>query len=110
MYVDKLKYCYYIFRKIVVHDTSPIYFLKLLNFIYTGKIDVTTGSTDQLTEILVLSDKYQLDSLKQSCDKTLSVRHLEKDNACFLLCLADQYNAPLLRVSKNLLFNNKTYH
>lgn len=87
-----------LFRKIVIHDTTPVLFRKLINYLYTGKLNTKLTSPEQLTELVLLGDRYELDALKLACEKALSSKHLDKDNAFYYLNFADQYNAEHLKV------------
>ncbi|CAG9817046.1 unnamed protein product [Phaedon cochleariae] len=83
-------------RKIVVHDTSPHLFKILLEYLYSGRLDRNTLSTEQLVELLLLGDRYEMDSLKQTCEYML-VRSIDSEVVLYLLSVADQYNARILK-------------
>ncbi|XP_077301228.1 uncharacterized protein LOC143921733 [Arctopsyche grandis] len=86
-----------IHKRIVIHDTSPTLFRKLLYYLYTGKLNTDLTSPEQLSELVLLGDRYELDALKLACEKSLSSRHLNKDNIFYYLNFADQYNAEYLK-------------
>lgn len=48
------------FRRILVSDTSPCLFHKFLGYLYSGTLDKRTLSTDDVPEMLALSDKYEV--------------------------------------------------
>ena len=48
------------FRRILVPDTSPCLFHKFLGYLYSGALDKRTLSTDDVPEMLALSDKYEV--------------------------------------------------
>ena len=48
------------FRRILVPDTSPCLFDKFLGYLYSGTLDKRTLSTDDVPEMLALSDKYEV--------------------------------------------------
>lgn len=48
------------FRRILVPDTSPCLFHKFLGYLYSGTLDKRTLSTDDVSEMLALSDKYEV--------------------------------------------------
>lgn len=48
------------FRRILVPDTSPCLFHKFLGYLYSGTLDKRTLSTDDVPEMLALSDKYEV--------------------------------------------------
>lgn len=47
-------------RKITIHDTNPEIFSMFLEFLYSGHIQMDSLSTDQLTELLTLADRYEV--------------------------------------------------
>lgn len=50
-------------RKIVVHDTSPVIFRRLLLYLYGAPVDKTVGA-ENICELMLLADKYSIDVLK----------------------------------------------
>ncbi|XP_017872975.1 PREDICTED: uncharacterized protein LOC108620584 [Drosophila arizonae] len=50
-------------RKVVITDTSPVIFRRLLLYIYGAPIDRTVGA-DQICELMLLADRYSIDNLK----------------------------------------------
>lgn len=51
------------FRKIVISDTSPVIFRRLLLYLYGAPIDRTVGA-EQICELMLLADRYSIDDLK----------------------------------------------
>lgn len=91
--------CFTIFisRKIVIHDTSPFLFKILLEYLYSGRLKQDSLSTEQLVELLLLSDRYEMDSLKVTCENAL-LSCVDDDSVFYFLSMSDQYNATLLKV------------
>lgn len=87
-------------RRIVIYDTTPSLFRKLLAYLYTGKLDTRITTGEQLIELVLLGDRYELDAMKHSCERALALRHLDKDTSFYYLNVADQYNATFLKVSR----------
>lgn len=86
-------------RKIIIHDTSPFLFRVFLEYLYGGRIEESLGlSTEQWSDLLLLSDRYEVDSLKQVCESTLQAS-IDMESALYYLSMADQFNARILRVS-----------
>ncbi|XP_034251805.1 uncharacterized protein LOC117651669 isoform X2 [Thrips palmi] len=83
-------------RKILVHDTNPALFLVFLEYLYSGCIDIKDLSVDQIAELMMLSDRYEVDTLKQVCEQLLK-RHIDGDSVLYFLSLADQFNARALK-------------
>lgn len=85
-------------RKIVVFDTSPALFATLLDYLYCGQLDTAKFTVDQLADLLLLGDRYEVDSLKTACEQGLSA-HIDHDSVLYFLSMGDQFNAKLLRSS-----------
>lgn len=83
-------------RKITIHDTNPPLFQIFLEYLYGGRLDLSTLSTDQLAELLLLSDRYEVDSLKQVCECALQ-SNIDHDSAIYFLSMADQCNTQMLK-------------
>lgn len=100
-------------RKVVITDTSPVIFRRLLLYIYGAPIDRTVGA-DQICELMLLADRYSIDNLKvgwpgfyiyiyilffffkEICESTLNSL-INEDSVVFLLGIADRYLATLLK-------------
>ena len=63
-------------------------------------------SLELLSELLLLADRYELDSLKGVCENALEAL-IEKESALTLFSIADHFNAAKLRVcqERSSLFN-----
>lgn len=84
-------------RKIIIHDTSPFLFRVFLEYLYGGRIEESLGlSTEQWSDLLLLSDRYEVDSLKQVCEGILQAS-IDMESALYYLSMADQFNARILR-------------
>ncbi|XP_071488165.1 uncharacterized protein [Diadema antillarum] len=83
-------------KKIEVHDTDPTLFQQFLVFLYSGQIDTSSMTTDQIADMMSLSDRYEVDTLKHVCEAALKSK-LNEDTVLFLLSLADQFHAKTLR-------------
>ncbi|KAJ8937023.1 hypothetical protein NQ314_012105 [Rhamnusium bicolor] len=70
--------------------------LILLEYLYSGRLKQDSLSTEQLVELLLLSDRYEMDSLKQTCEYAL-LSCIDAESVLYFLSMADQYNARVLR-------------
>ncbi|RWS01741.1 uncharacterized protein B4U79_04822, partial [Dinothrombium tinctorium] len=85
-------------KTITVHETEPELFKIFLQYLYTGLLDTSNLSTDELTELMQLSDRYQVDCLKRIIESCLC-NHIDDESALFLLTVSDQFNAKNLRLA-----------
>ncbi|KAK9873149.1 hypothetical protein WA026_021382 [Henosepilachna vigintioctopunctata] len=83
-------------KKIVIHDTNPTMFKIFLEYLYTGSLSPSLLTNEQLVDLLVLSDRFEVETLKQACETALEST-VDAENAIYLLSLADNYNAISLR-------------
>ncbi|KAL9955418.1 hypothetical protein ACROYT_G036744 [Oculina patagonica] len=83
-------------RRILVPDTSPCLFHKFLGYLYSGVLDTRSLSLDEVTEMLALSDKYEMDSLKDICEETLR-KDIDDDNVLLCLGVAEQFSVSRLK-------------
>ncbi|XP_061196240.1 uncharacterized protein LOC133204507 [Saccostrea echinata] len=83
-------------KKITIHDTNPEIFTMFLEFLYSGGIQSDSLSTDQLTELLTLADRYEVNNLGQVCEQIL-LHHVDGDMALYLLSIADQFQKKVLK-------------
>lgn len=86
-----------LFRKIIIHDTNLFLFRVFLEYLYSGRLRDESLSVEQLVELLLLSDRYEVDSLKQTCEYALQPS-IDLDSALYFFTMADQYNARILKV------------
>ncbi|XP_060529627.1 uncharacterized protein LOC132704030 [Cylas formicarius] len=83
-------------KKIIIHDTNPALFRLLLEYLYSGQLKQTQFSSEKLLELVLLSDRYEIDSLKQICEYHLRST-IDAESALYFLCIADRYNAKILK-------------
>lgn len=83
---------------IEIKDIKPKIFRKLLQYIYTGKMDDIDSTMAK--ELLVAAIKYDLNELKATCEEIL-YNGINTENAIEILELADQYNIPKLELLAN---------
>ncbi|RMX49172.1 hypothetical protein pdam_00021260 [Pocillopora damicornis] len=93
-------------RRILIPDTSPCLFYKFLGYLYSGILDKDSLSLDELAEVIALSDKYEVDSLKEICEGVL-LRNIDEDNVLLYLGMAEQYSVARLKEES---FNYITLH
>ncbi|XP_023318662.1 speckle-type POZ protein B-like [Trichogramma pretiosum] len=75
-------------NSVKITDVSANIVTEMLRFIYTGQMDAT--ETDTIIELLAVSDKYQIDSLKNKCGKMLC-DDLSTENAIDILVASHKY-------------------
>ncbi|XP_057342158.1 speckle-type POZ protein-like isoform X2 [Microplitis mediator] len=76
-------------NKISVPDITPEIFEKILKYIYTDQVIDLNEIADDLLEV---ADKYQLQSLKEMCQESLSETLILR-NALKIMTLADRHSA-----------------
>lgn len=54
-------------------------------------------TVDQLADLMLLADRYEVDSLKTACEHGLKA-HIDHDSVLYFLSMGDQFNAKHLRV------------
>ncbi|XP_044579481.1 speckle-type POZ protein-like [Cotesia glomerata] len=88
---------------VTIPDIDPQIFEKILEFIYTDQV----SDLDENAELLLEgADKYQLQSLKEMCEESLS-KTLTFENAFKLSIFADFHNANhLLKFTDNFILLN----
>ncbi|XP_057318274.1 speckle-type POZ protein-like [Microplitis mediator] len=90
-------------NKVSITDITPEIFEKVLEYIYTDEV---IGLDEIADELLEAAEKYQLQSLKETCQESLSAT-LNLENAFKLMTLADLYNANhLLEFTTDFLIAN----
>lgn len=77
-----------------ISDIELSTFKRLLNFIYTSKVD--SNDTDELRGLIIAADKYAVSSLVSTCGYRLANK-LTTDNAVDILILADLVRANFLK-------------
>lgn len=64
-------------RKIIIHDTSPVIFRRLLLYLYGAPVDKTVGA-EHICELMLLADRFSVDVLKVKQKGTLSLTKLKE--------------------------------
>jgi len=82
--------------KAEVTDATPAAMAKLLEFIYTDKVDDLGQSTCELSEVFAAADKYGLDELRSLAERALAAC-LNTDDAAEILILAYLHEAKWLK-------------
>ncbi|XP_057319521.1 speckle-type POZ protein B-like [Microplitis mediator] len=85
-------------NKISIPDITPEIFERVLKYIYTDEVTDVGAYAESLLES---ADKYQIQSLKDSCQESLC-KNLTVENALTIMTLADRHSAKYL-----LEFTNK---
>ncbi|XP_022918430.2 uncharacterized protein [Onthophagus taurus] len=83
-------------KKITIHDTNPNIFKIFLEYLYSGILKPSQLNNEQLAELLLLSDRYELDSLKVACEYALQ-SNIDNENVMSLLSIADQFTGKVLK-------------
>lgn len=83
-------------RRILLPDTSPCLFYKFLEYLYSGILDTRSVSMDEVPEMLALSDKYEVDSLKESCEAIL-IKDIDDETVLIYLGIAEQFTVKRLK-------------
>ncbi|XP_057321798.1 speckle-type POZ protein-like [Microplitis mediator] len=76
-------------NRLTIIDIDPEIFEKVLEYIYTDKV---VDLDDDANDLLEAADKYQLETLKQMCQNSLS-KSLTAENSIYLMTLAERHNA-----------------
>ncbi|XP_044010132.1 speckle-type POZ protein-like [Aphidius gifuensis] len=75
-------------NEVVIEDIEEDVFEEFLHFIYTGE----SPNVDKMPmELLAVADKYQLDCLKNICEKVIR-ESINVDNIASILVCSDRYN------------------
>ncbi|XP_044575295.1 speckle-type POZ protein-like A [Cotesia glomerata] len=90
-------------NEVTIPDIDPEVFKKVLDYIYTDRVDDLISFAEKLLEA---ADKYQLQGLKNLCECSLS-KTLTPGNAVKILILADRHYAkPLKEFAIDFITNN----
>ena len=84
-----------------ISDANGSTVRQLIRYLYTGRLvstDENPLSLDQLIDLLILSDRFEVDSLKDCCQERMK-SCIEEKSVTGLLFIADHYTAGNLRVS-----------
>ena len=91
-------------NKVVIKDVDPQIFREILRFVYTGKVN---HLEDMAEELLITSEKYGLQDLKNMCQIQLWSQ-LSIENSVKLLILADIHSAHQLKEAAINFINRNT--
>ncbi|XP_065214345.1 speckle-type POZ protein-like B [Planococcus citri] len=83
-------------NRVEITDIEPDVFRELLHYIYTGNVKNTEMAT--FVDLLVVAEKYDLQSLKFLCEDALCKR-LSNDNAANILIMADLHQSEKLKAA-----------
>ena len=78
---------------IEVHDITLPAFNALLNYLYSGVVEITE---DNVVELLMISNQYTLTHLQEQCECYVE-KGIYKDNAAYILEMAHRYQTHHLR-------------
>lgn len=82
-------------------DCSAQLLSLFLRFLYGDHLDQTTLSNEQLIDLLIMADRFEVEQLSTGCQTVLTSR-LDNSNVLCMLAIADQWSATQLQV-KHLL-------
>ncbi|KAI9563081.1 hypothetical protein GHT06_010538 [Daphnia sinensis] len=82
-------------KVVEIKDITHSTFSRLLQFMYVGDASLETVPEEEITQLLVAADKYNVDTLKEDCALHLS-KNLKVENASRFLVLAHLHNSPVL--------------
>lgn len=88
-------------KRITIHDTNAYLFRVFLDYLYSGKLITSLLSNEQLIDLLVISDRYEMDALKLLCENGLK-RYIDNDTVLCLISMAHRYNAKSLKVRQEI--------
>eukprot|EP01113_Clastostelium_recurvatum_P023724 TRINITY_DN2827_c0_g1_i4.p1 TRINITY_DN2827_c0_g1~~TRINITY_DN2827_c0_g1_i4.p1 ORF type:complete len:993 (-),score=165.67 TRINITY_DN2827_c0_g1_i4:38-2887(-) len=85
---------------IVIRDCSYKTFRRMLQFLYLDEVDLSEATTEELVELISITEQYQVEDLKviaaKSLTKQLGEQQLEPEELLMLLDLPHQYDLGLL--------------
>ncbi|CAO1382807.1 unnamed protein product [Diamesa tonsa] len=84
-------------RKITIYDTSPVIFRRFLLYLYGGPIDKSTG-LESICELMLLADRYSVESLKEVCEQTL-IDSIDCESVICMISISDRFNANTLKAN-----------
>jgi len=82
-------------KEVPLEDLKAEPFQQMLRYMYTNECD-TKNSDDDLMELLVVADRYSMQSLVELCSERLA-QSLSAENVCDRLVLADRASAVSLK-------------
>merc|ERR1712029_263438 len=91
-------------NEIQIDDIEPEVMTEFLEFIYTGK----SSNLDKFAmRLFIAADKYQIISLKETCEKNL-ISSLRIDNCISLLKLGDKCSPAIKKSALKFMIKNKS--
>jgi BTB/POZ domain len=103
--LEKDKFLEGVTNKVKIDDIEPSVFKDMLRNLYTGR--VLELNEDEMIDLFVAADKYQIETLKDLCEQSLRWK-VNLENVVHYLVLAHLHSAPqLLEVSLKILEANK---
>jgi plasmid replication initiation protein len=94
-------------QQIEIHDTSLFGFKILIEYLYTQQIR-SEELDDKIIEVLIVSDKFGCDGLKEQLEHAL-LQNLSFKNVCSLFLFSSQYNISTLK-QKCYNFLRQNFH
>lgn len=91
---------------IEVHDITLPAFNALLNYLYSGVVEITE---DNVVELLMISNQYTLTHLQEQCECYVE-KGIYKDNAAYILEMAHRYQTHHLRtIAMNYMLQQRDH-
>lgn len=75
-----------VYRKITIYDTSPVIFRRFLLYLYGAPVDKNVG-LESICELMLLADRYSVDSLKVCCHFFDQIEYPFRHPICLLAFL-----------------------
>lgn len=89
-----------------VHDITLPAFNALLNYLYSGVVEITE---DNVVELLMISNQYTLTHLQEQCECYVE-KGIYKDNAAYILEMAHRYQTHHLRtIAMNYMLQQRDH-
>jgi hypothetical protein len=82
-------------QQIEIHDTSPFLFKKLVEYLYTQRIDIDDVA-DNITEMFIVADKFGCVKLKEHLELVIA-QNLTIENVSSLFLVAHRHSASTLK-------------
>jgi speckle-type POZ protein len=103
--LEKDKFLEGVAKEVKIDDIEPSVFKDILRYLYTGR--VLELKEDEMIELFVAADKYQIEALKDQCEESLQWK-INLESVIHYLVLAHIHTAPqLLEASLKFLEANK---
>ncbi|XP_014665386.1 PREDICTED: uncharacterized protein LOC106807533 [Priapulus caudatus] len=69
-------------KKIIVHDTNPELFRLFLQYLYSGQVQTNDMSTEQLADMMAISDRYEVKQTRGSASRHKGKASSHTTNVC----------------------------